>query len=166
MEALYVKGDQSPLCQALCACLERMGQSLTEDPRCGEGTLWFPRVGQELTSSLLPFLEEKKEGSVLVMIPYFLWEGDPLRAEEAEWAGGVCAAVRALARRFAPHWRINCLRYGWMEGEDVSPRALEQVALGRVARIEELAHAALFFAGEGSSFMTGRSIDVNGGRVS
>jgi NAD(P)-dependent dehydrogenase (short-subunit alcohol dehydrogenase family) len=37
-----------------------------------------------------------------------------------------------------------------------------QSPLGRVAQPEEVAYAALFLASEGSQFMTGAIIDVNG----
>ena len=122
-------------------------------------------MGTRLSGELLPFLEQKTAGSVLVMLPYFLWEGDSQDLAPSEWAGGICAAVRALALRFAPDLRINCLRYGYTEVDPPAPAALESIALGRAAKTEELARAALFLVRDGSSFMTGQSIDVNGGRL-
>ena len=165
MVALFVKRNGSPLCEALCCNLRELGEALTEDPRESESILWFPTKGRNLTDELIPFLEQKTAGSVLVMLPYFLWEGDPQDLAASEWAGGLCAAVRALALRFAPDLRINCLRYGYTEADPPSPTALESIALGRAARVEEVARAALFLVKEGSSFMTGQSIDVNGGRL-
>ena len=160
----YLRKNGDALCEKLAECLTAMGERLTEDPVAGEGVLWFPRAGESLIDSLVPVLERRQGGGVLVLIPYFLWEGDPQRAEDSQWAGGVCSAVRALARRFAPRLRINCLRYGCLHSDKPDESLLACVALGRGAKTEELARAALFFAGEGSSFMTGQSIDVNGGR--
>jgi len=44
------------------------------------------------------------------------------------------------------------------EGEDIR----NQSPLKRVAKPEEVAYAALFLASEGSQFMTGTIVDVNG----
>ena len=74
--------------------------------------------------------------------------------------------VVSVAREYAgQNIRINCLRYGWVQGQSLCADALENVALARVAHPRELARAARFFLGEGSSFMTGQTIDVNGGRL-
>lgn len=165
MGTWYLKENNSPFCRSFTQALLAMGESLTKDPAAGDGVFCFPSCGEALTPSLLPLLEQRKEGAVLILYPYPLWEGDPLRPEQSEWAGGLSSAVRALARRFAPHLRINALRYGFTREDEVSEEALASVALGRKADIREIARAALFFVGEGSSFMTGQSIDVNGGRV-
>ena len=41
----------------------------------------------------------------------------------------------------------------------------EMIPLGRIGRVEEVAAAAVFLAGPGATFMTGQTIDPNGGAV-
>ena len=50
---------------------------------------------------------------------------------------------------------------GHLDGPE-GDKIRNQSPLGRVARPEEVAYAALFLASEGSQFMTGAIIDVNG----
>jgi 3-oxoacyl-[acyl-carrier protein] reductase len=50
-------------------------------------------------------------------------------------------------------------------GPDVIQRTIELTPLGRLASPEDIARAALFLASEGSAFITGEVLDVNGGAL-
>lgn len=92
------------------------------------------------------------------------------------------AAVMILTKRFALEFsgkgiNVNCIAPGYTETDmtakgktaeeferavaDLSSRAV----LGRIARAEEMAKTILFLASDDSSFMTGQSIVVDGGRM-
>jgi NAD(P)-dependent dehydrogenase (short-subunit alcohol dehydrogenase family) len=68
--------------------------------------------------------------------------------------------------------RVNALVPGWIatdltdflrHDENLEGGVLERVPMGRWGRPEEIAQAALFLAGDRSSFMTGQSLVVDGG---
>jgi 3-oxoacyl-[acyl-carrier protein] reductase len=85
---------------------------------------------------------------------------------------GVMALTRCCADAFAPHVRMNCIAPGLIETEllHVLPdsriqEAVAQTPLKRVGSPEEVASLARFLLSEESSFMTGQTIAVSGGRL-
>ena len=86
---------------------------------------------------------------------------------------GVLTLTRAWAKEFGPDILINAIAPGPIDTDMLGPavmsaewRAKEsQIPLGRVGRPEEVAAVAVFLAGPGASFMTGQTIDPNGGSV-
>jgi 3-oxoacyl-[acyl-carrier protein] reductase len=86
---------------------------------------------------------------------------------------GVIALTRCYAEAFAPQGvRINCVAPGLTETEMahvLPPEKIRQIAaetpLGRLGQPEEIAAAIRFLLSDESSFMTGQTISVCGGRV-
>jgi NAD(P)-dependent dehydrogenase (short-subunit alcohol dehydrogenase family) len=86
--------------------------------------------------------------------------------------GGVLSMTRAMALELAPYRiRVNAIapgltdtaqpRYGSSEEELAG--AARATPLGRMARPEEIARAAVFLASENAGFVTGQTLHVNGG---
>ena len=86
--------------------------------------------------------------------------------------GGVLSMTRAMALELAPYRiRVNAIapgltdtaqpRYGSSEVE--LAEAARAIPLGRMARPEEIARAAVFLASDGAGFVTGQTLHVNGG---
>jgi NAD(P)-dependent dehydrogenase (short-subunit alcohol dehydrogenase family) len=86
--------------------------------------------------------------------------------------GGVLSMTRAMALELAPYRiRVNAIapgltdtaqpRYGSSEAE--LAEAARAIPLGRMARPEEIARAAVFLASDGAGFVTGQTLHVNGG---
>lgn len=84
---------------------------------------------------------------------------------------GIEGLTRSLARGFAPRGiRVNCIAPSGIETDMVAAwpaearaRVTAMTPLGRLGRSEEVTHAALYLAGEGSSYVTGQTLNVNGG---
>lgn len=84
---------------------------------------------------------------------------------------GVIGMTRSMARRFAPHQiRVNCISpadietdmtAGWPK--DLRDRLLAITPLNRFGTPEEVSGAAVFFASDESSFITGQTLAINGG---
>jgi 3-oxoacyl-[acyl-carrier protein] reductase len=86
--------------------------------------------------------------------------------------GGVLAYSRSLARSLAPSVRVNVLSPGWIEtafGEQADPEWRRSVAestpLRRWGTPADVAAAAVYLASPAAAFITGQTINVNGGLV-
>jgi NAD(P)-dependent dehydrogenase (short-subunit alcohol dehydrogenase family) len=99
------------------------------------------------------------------------FRGEPDGPAYGASKAGLNAMSQSLAQHLAPHGIfVGVVAPGFVE-TDMAARVLDgpqgdairaQSPLGRVARPEEVAHAVLFLAADGSEFMTGAIIDVNG----
>ena len=85
---------------------------------------------------------------------------------------GVVGLTKQFALGGAPGVRVNCICPGWIETALTQPLtqaqplldwALQGTPMGRLGQPEEIAKAALFLAGDDSSFMTGAPLIVDGG---
>jgi 3-oxoacyl-[acyl-carrier protein] reductase len=85
--------------------------------------------------------------------------------------GGILSMTRSWAREFAPAILVNAIAPGptdtaMLQPESTSPETLAKESenpLGRIARPDEIAAAAVFLAGPGATFMTGQCVSPNGG---
>ena len=86
---------------------------------------------------------------------------------------GVIGFTRALAKEVGPSGvQVNCIAPGVIDTDmnaalDGEARAAlaEETPLCRIGTPDEVARAVEFLAGEGSSFITGQVLGVNGGFV-
>lgn len=87
--------------------------------------------------------------------------------------GGVEQLTKSLAHDWAEHGvRVNAIAYGFvatdltagmLRHEHIAPRLLARIPMGRFARLDEVAGAAVFLASDASSYITGHSLLVDGG---
>lgn len=83
---------------------------------------------------------------------------------------GVEAFAKSLAQEYAPQIRVNTIAPGWIMtswGETVSEywdaRAKGQSLMRRWGTAADVAAAAVFLASPASEFMTGQTLNINGG---
>jgi NAD(P)-dependent dehydrogenase (short-subunit alcohol dehydrogenase family) len=115
----------------------------------------------------------RKRGSI-VNIGSITWGGGwPLLASYVSTKGAAVAMTRALARELGPdNIRVNCVSPGAFptdaekiheNPEQYNQFVLDHQSLKRRGANEELAAVVAFLAGGDSTFVTGQTINVNGG---
>lgn len=85
--------------------------------------------------------------------------------------GGVIALTMGMARQLAPdRVTVNCIAPGTAETDiikgwsaDAIQSLKDKIPLGRLGRGSDIAAAAIFFASDAAEFVTGATLDVNGG---
>ncbi len=117
-----------------------------------------------------PMLEKQKSGRIINIASISGQTGGVSGgAHYASSKGGMIAMTKTLARDLAPSGvTVNAITPGVIETSfDLAPEARERindmVPLGRIGVPEDIAHAALFLASPMASYITGATIDVNGG---
>jgi NAD(P)-dependent dehydrogenase (short-subunit alcohol dehydrogenase family) len=95
---------------------------------------------------------------------------EPLALPYAAAKMGLDVVTIGLALEYGPTVRVNSIRPGsfatsvsahW--SEDIARAYADRVIMKRVAQPEEIVGAALYLASRASSFVTGRSLEVDGG---
>jgi 3-oxoacyl-[acyl-carrier protein] reductase len=98
-------------------------------------------------------------------------QGNAGQANYSASKGGVIALTKSCAREFASRGvLVNAIAPGFIRTrmteaipEEARQKLLEAILLGRMGEPEDIARAALFLAGEDSSYITGQVLGVNGG---
>src|SRR5215831_15310229 len=113
-----------------------------------------------------------RHGSIINITSGAAFRGSPRGVHYVASKGGVLSLTRAMALELAPYRiRVNAIapgltdtaqpRYGSTEAELVE--MAHAIPLGRMARPEEIACAAVFLASDDAGFVTGQTLHVNGG---
>lgn len=118
--------------------------------------------------------EMKKAGGGVIINTASMTAVRPLKnmCAYATAKGAVITLTRALALELAPYQiRVNCINPAITETPIISVLSEEQkkatvstIPLGRMAKPEDIAYAALYLASDESAMLTGSSINVDGGR--
>jgi NAD(P)-dependent dehydrogenase (short-subunit alcohol dehydrogenase family) len=123
--------------------------------------------------AVLPVMAEQRAGSIVNVSSLAAQRGGGLvgGAHYAASNGGVLSLTRSIAREFGPVGiRANAVCPAMIETamlDGMPPEReqaiINQIPLRRLGRAAELAGACLFLASELGGFVTGATIDVNGG---
>ena len=138
---------------------------------------WDDVIRVNLTSQFLcaraaaPHMMEQKSGRI-INISSRAWLGGPGQANYAASKGGVISLTRTLALEMARYGiTANCIAPALVDtplfrglAEDVQERLVKTIPAGRVGTPGDIGNAVLFFAADESSYVTGQTLYVCGGR--
>jgi 3-oxoacyl-[acyl-carrier protein] reductase len=124
--------------------------------------------------AFLPAMINQGRGAIITMSSSAARQVERTSAAYAAAKAGVTALTRQLASETAPHGiRVNCLSPASTLNErmqaHMNEQQLAQLAasfpLGRIAQPRDIADATLFLASDASSWITGITLDVAGGKI-
>ena len=137
-------------------------------------------IDVNLTSAFLmcravgPSMVARKSGTIINMSSLAAWNGGgPGAGAYSTAKGAIVSLTKALAKEMSPHGiRVNCVAPGLIgetafHGRFTAPAAFENAAkgvlLGRAGTPDEVASVVAFLASKDASFLTGETIEINGG---
>jgi 3-oxoacyl-[acyl-carrier protein] reductase len=99
--------------------------------------------------------------------------GTPGQANYAASKAGVIALTKSTANELAARGvRVNAIAPGFISSkmtdalsQEVRDQYLARIPLGRFGSVEDIASAVVFLASEQAGYMTGQTLNVNGGMV-
>jgi 3-oxoacyl-[acyl-carrier protein] reductase len=138
---------------------------------------WARIMGANLTGTYLcsravvPHLQAQKSGRIINIASISAQTGGVSGgAHYSSSKGGMISLTKTLARDLAPFGvTVNAIAPGQIDADPnlLTPEQREKVTalipLGRLGLPEDVAHAALFLASPMASYITGATLDVNGG---
>ncbi len=145
-----------------------------------DGAHWRHVLDSELTSAFLtitaflPAMSERGSGAIITMSSAAARQAARSSAAYAAAKAGVVAFTRHLAAEVGPDGvRVNCLAPSAVENDRMRAWTTEEqrrelarsFPLRRIGQPNDVAAAALFLASEASSWITGVTLDVAGGKI-
>jgi 3-oxoacyl-[acyl-carrier protein] reductase len=138
---------------------------------------WEDVIGTNLTGcyrlcrALVPSMVRARFGRIVSVTSVVGRVGSPGQANYAAAKAGIEGMTRSLARELATrNITVNCVAPGFIDtdmtrglSDDRRRQLLDQVPLKRLGTPEDVASAVLFLLGEGAGYITGTTLDVNGG---
>ena len=126
------------------------------------------------TQAVIPAMRRRGAGKVIMVSAASAVRGRKNGANYCASKAGVLSLTKCFARELAPWVQVNCLMPGFTETEDVVRRfglddpavrakLVEEIPMGRLATVEEIADGALVLASKFSDLMTGQVLAINGG---
>lgn len=129
-----------------------------------------------ITRAALPLLKQSEAGSIVnVASKAGRHRTDMAACDYVAAKAGLIGLTRQLAQELGPLGiRVNAVAPGititprvqqrWTQrGEQIQTQVLAGIPLGRLAIPEEIAEAIAFLASDAASYITGATLDVNGG---
>ncbi|MGI9488024.1 MAG: SDR family NAD(P)-dependent oxidoreductase [Geminicoccaceae bacterium] len=129
-----------------------------------------------MTQAVTPSMRSRRAGSIICLASIAGQQGGGIFGgpHYAAAKAGVVGLAKAMARELGPDQiRVNCIAPSLIDtditlGKLTDERKAEIIAsvpLGRIGEAGDVAGAALFLASDLSSYITGTTIDVNGGSL-
>jgi NAD(P)-dependent dehydrogenase (short-subunit alcohol dehydrogenase family) len=120
---------------------------------------------------IFPIMQRQGHGKIINIASSGGQLGGPLAVHYSASKAGIICLTKSLARIGAPNILVNCISPGLIDTdmtmEEINSREgkekIRQIPLGRPGLAEEVAKVALFLASDQSSYITGQTINVNGG---
>jgi len=125
--------------------------------------------------SVLPVMEQAGHGVIINMTWDLAIHGFQGRNPQmfAAVKAGVRGFSQSLAKTVAPEIRVNLVAPGWIEtafAEEIMKTTyyqerISEIPLRRFGQPEDVANAALYLASDEAAYITGQTININGGLI-
>jgi NAD(P)-dependent dehydrogenase (short-subunit alcohol dehydrogenase family) len=129
-----------------------------------------------MSQAVIPTMRKQKSGSIICTSSVSAQRGGGILGGPHYSAAkaGVLGLARAMAREFGPdNIRVNCITPGLIATDinkgkipdDRRASILESIPLGRIGEPADIGGACLFLASDLAKYLTGITLDVNGGML-
>jgi 3-oxoacyl-[acyl-carrier protein] reductase len=124
-----------------------------------------------LSRAVLRGMMKARAGRIVNITSVVGFTGNPGQTNYAAAKAGMVGFTKSLAREVGSrNITVNCVAPGFIEtdmtralAEEQVKKLVENVPLGRLGRVEDVAQAVLFLCSPNAAYITGSTVHVNGG---
>jgi 3-oxoacyl-[acyl-carrier protein] reductase len=124
-----------------------------------------------LSRAVLRGMMKARAGRIVNVSSVVGFTGNAGQTNYAAAKAGIVGFSKSLAREVGSRYiTVNCVAPGFIETDmtralaaDQVKKLVENVPLGRLGRIDDVAQAVLFLCSPGAAYITGATLHVNGG---
>ena len=124
-----------------------------------------------LARAVLRGMMKARAGRIVNVTSVVGHTGNPGQTNYAAAKAGISGFTKSLAREVGSrNITVNCVAPGFIETDmtralapEQTKRLIENVPLGRLGRVEDVAQAVLFLCSPAAGYITGATLHVNGG---
>lgn len=125
------------------------------------------------TQKICRYMMKQKSGVILNIASVIGIMGNAGQANYAASKGGIIALTKSTAKELASrNIRANAIAPGFIETDmtaslsaDVVESYAKAIPLGKMGQAEDIANLCLFLASDGAKYITGQTINVDGGLI-
>lgn len=117
------------------------------------------------TRIVTPIMQSQKSGSIINISTFAAFEPDPVFPTSGVFRAGLAAFTKLFADKYAAeNIRMNNILPGFIDSLPEKEEFRSRIPMGRYGNsLREIASVVAFFATEGSGYITGQNIRVDGG---
>ena len=123
--------------------------------------------------ALMRQMLKSRKGSIINIGSVVGLTGNAGQANYAASKAAICGFTKALAKELATrNIRVNCIAPGYIEtqmtgvlNEQTQQSILSSIPVGKMGKPEDVANAAVFLASPMAAYITGQTLNVDGGMV-
>lgn len=126
-----------------------------------------------LSRAVVKSMMKARAGRIINIASVVGFTGNPGQTNYVAAKAGMVGFTKALAREIGSRGvTVNCVAPGFIETDMTKSLSTEQVSklvqnvpLGRLGQVDDIAHAVCYLASPHASYITGNTIHVNGGML-
>ena len=124
-----------------------------------------------LSRALVRGMMKRRTGRIINITSVVGVTGNAGQTNYAASKAGMIGFSKSLAQEVAGrNITVNCIAPGFIDtdmtsglGDAISEKILESIPMGRMGTSDEIASAAVYLASDESAYMTGQTLNINGG---
>lgn len=117
-----------------------------------------------MTRIVTPIMEAQGNGSIVNVSTFAAFEPDPDFPTSAVFRAGLADFTKLFSSKYAAsNIRMNNVLPGFIDSLPEKEDRVARIPAGRYAKVEELSEVIAFLIGDGSTYINGQNIRVDGG---
>ena len=127
----------------------------------------------KICKSVIKIMMKQRYGKIINISSVVAISGNPGQTNYAASKAGMIGFTKSLAKEVASrNITVNCIAPGFIEtdmtgdlSDDIQSILMSGIPMQRLGKLREISNSVVFLASEGGSYITGETININGGML-